>query len=146
MKTTIQLVNMLIADVKRLAKAGIISKVSAAEGRIVHIWDQDYEFKIAAFEKDHDSAISTIGVGVMPNWNDAQCKQVFPRLDICSMNGEYIDIICVRTPTEWIRYKVLANTLFESLLNGQLTSVISEISAANIVNAAMMCGKHLGCW
>ena len=144
MKATIQHVNMLMNDIKKLAKVNIIKPVSEMNGKVIVIHDHDYEFKIAEFEEKHDSAISTIGVGVMPDWNDAQCKQVFPRVDICTMKGDYIDLICVRSENCWARYKVSTNKLCNLFVNGTLNKTISEMSSANIMNAAIMCLRHIG--
>lgn len=144
MKTTIQHVYMLMNDVKKLAKLNVIKPVSEADGRLIQIYDRDYEFKVAKFEENHDSAISTLGVGVQPNWTDAQCKKVFPRVDICTMEGDYIDLICVYSEDKWIRYKAKTTNFLNLFVNRTIDKMISEFSAANILNASLLTLKHIG--
>ena len=144
MKTTIQRVYMLMNDVKKLAKLNVIKPVSEANGNLIQIYDRDYELRIAKFEEDHDSAISTLGVGVQPNWTDAQCKQVFPRVDICTMEGDYIDFICMYAKDKWIRYKAPTASFLNLFVNRTIDKMISEFSAANILNASLLTLQHIG--
>ena len=144
METTKKMIYRAIADVKKLADSKVVKKVSEMNGRKGQIYDLAYEIEVNEFERKHDSAIATMGVGVKPEWNDEQCRKVFPRVDVCTMTGKYIDIICARAADQFVRYKVDTNAFLSLFANNLIESMISEISAANLANAALTVLTQVG--
>ena len=137
METTKKMIRDVMEDVKKLADLNVIKKVSEMNGKKGQIYDLAYEIEVNEFESKHDSAISTMGVGIKPDWTDEQCRKVFPRVDVCTMTGKYIDIICVRAADQFVRYKIDTKAFLSLFANNLIESVISEISAANLANAAL---------
>ena len=79
METTKKMIRDVMEDVKKLADLNVVKKVSEMNGRKGQIYDLAYEIEVNEFERKHDSAIATMGVGVKSDWTDDQCKKVFPR-------------------------------------------------------------------
>ena len=144
METTKKMICGVIEDVKKLADLKVVKKVSEMNGRKGQIYDLAYEIEVNEFERKHDSAIATMGVGVKPDWTDEQCRKVFPRVDVCTMTGKYIDIICVRAADQFVRYKVDTNAFLSLFANNLIESMISEFSAANLANAALTVLTQVG--
>ena len=144
MKTTKKMIYGVMNDVKKLADLKVVKKVSEMNGRKGQIYDLAYEIEVNEFERKHDSAIATMGVGVKPEWGNEQCEKVFPRIDVCTMTGKYIDIICVRAADQFVRYKIDTTAFLSLFANNLIESMISEISAANLANAALTVLNQVG--
>lgn len=144
METTKKMIRDVMEDVKKLADLKVIQKVSEMNGRKGQIYDFAYEMEVNEFERKHDSAIATMGVGVKPDWTDEQCRKVFPRVDVCTMTGKYIDIICVRAADQFARYKVDTKAFLSLFANNLIDGMIREISAANLANAALTVLNQVG--
>lgn len=144
METTKKMIRDVMNDVKKLADLKVIKKVSEMNGRKGQIYDLAYEIEVNEFERKHDSAIATMGVGVKPEWGSEQCEKVFPRIDVCTMTGKYIDIICVRAADQFVRYKIDTTAFLSLFANNLIESMISEISAANLANAALTVLNQVG--
>ena len=144
METTKKMIYGVMEDVKKLADLKVVKKVSEMNGRKGQIYDLAYEIEVNEFERKHNSAISTMGVGVKPDWTDEQCRKVFPRIDVCTMTGKYIDIICARAADQFVRYKIDTNAFLSLFANNLIESMISEISAANLANAAFTVLTQVG--
>ena len=144
METTKKMIYGVIDDVKKLADLKVVKKVSEMNGRKGQIYDLAYEIEVTEFERKHDSAIATMGVGVKPDWTDDQCRKVFPRVDVCTMKGKYIDIICVRAADQYARYKIDTKAFLSLFANNLIESMISEFSAANLANAALTVLTQVG--
>ena len=144
METTKKMIYGVMEDVKKLADLKVVKKVSEMNGRKGQIYDLAYEIEVNEFEKKHDSAIATMGVGVKPDWTNEQCRKVFPRIDVCTMTGKYIDIICVRAADQFARYKIDTTAFLSLFANNLIESMISEISAANLANAALTVLNQVG--
>ena len=117
MQATNKLIYDFMKGVKKLADLNVVEKVSEMNGKIIKIHNHDYEMRVADFEKDHDSAISSLGVGIKPNWTNDQCNKVFPRVDVSTMTGDYIDIICLYAKDKLYRYRVETNKLLKLYAN-----------------------------
>ena len=144
METTKKMIYGVMEDVKKLADLKVVKKVSEMNGRKGQIYDLAYEIEVNEFERKHDSAIATMGVGVKPEWGSEQCEKVFPRVDVCTMTGKYIDIICVRAADQFVRYKIDTTAFLSLFANNLIESMISEISAANLANAALTVLNQVG--
>lgn len=144
METTKKMIRDVMEDVKKLADLKVIKKVSEMNGRKGQIYDLAYEIEVAEFERKHDSAIATMGVGVKSDWTDDQCRKVFPRVDVCTMTGKYIDIICVRAADQFARYKVDTSAFLSLFANNLIDGMIRELSAANLANAALTVLAQVG--
>lgn len=144
METTKKMIRDVMEDVKKLADLKVIKKVSEVNGRKSQIYDLAYEIEVNEFERKHDSAIATMGVGVKPDWTHEQCLKVFPRIDVCTMTGKYIDIICVRAADQFARYKVDTTAFLSLFANNLIDGMIREISAANLANAALSVLNQVG--
>lgn len=144
METTKKMIRDVMEDVKKLADLKVIKKVSEMNGRKGQIYDFAYEIEVNEFERKHDSAIATMGVGVKPDWTNEQCEKVFPRVDVCTMTGKYIDIICVRAADQFARYKVDTTAFLSLFANNLIDGMIREISAANLANAALSVLNQVG--
>ena len=130
--------------VKKLADLKIIEKVSEMNGNLIQIHNHDYEMRVADFEKDHDSAISSLGVGIKPNWTNDQCNKVFPRVDVSTMIGDYIDITCLYAKNKWYRYRVETRKFLNLYVNNFIDKILDEITAANLLNMAVSSLKQIG--
>ena len=144
METTKKMIYGVMEDVKKLADLKVVKKVSEMNGRKGQIYDLAYEIEVNEFERKHNSAIATMGVGVKPEWGSEQCEKIFPRIDVCTMTGKYIDIICVRAADQFVRYKIDTTAFLSLFANGLIESMISEISAANLANAALTVLNQVG--
>lgn len=144
METTKKMIRDVMEDVKKLADLKVIQKVSEMNGRKGQIYDLAYEIEVNEFERKHDSAIATMGVGVKPDWADEQCRKVFPRVDVCTMTGKYIDIICVRAADQFARYKIDTTAFLSLFANHLIDGMIREFSAANLANAALTVLNQVG--
>ena len=141
---TKQLVNDFMKGVKKLADLNVVEKVSEMNGKISMIHNHDYEMRVAKFEKDHDSAISSLGVGIKPNWNNDQCNRVFPRVDVSTMTGDYVDIICHYAYNKWYRYRIETNKFLNLYANNFIDNLIDTTTAANLLNMAVSSLKFIG--
>ena len=143
-----QATNKLIYDftkgIKKLADRKVIEKVSEQKGRLLQIYNLDYEARVADFEKDHDSAITSLGVGIKPDWTNDQCNKVFPRVDVSTMTGDYIDIICAYSKNDWKRYRVETNKFLNLYASGSIDKLIDKITAANLLNMAFNSLSFIG--
>ena len=137
MQATNKLIYDFMKGVKKLADLNVVEKVSEMNGKIITIHNHDYEMRVADFEKDHDSAISSLGVGIKPNWNNDQCSKVFPRVDVSTMTGDYVDIICLYAYNKWYRYRIETNKFLSLYANNFIDNLIDEITAANLLNMAV---------
>lgn len=144
MQATKKLINDFMKGVKKLADLNVIEKVSEMNGRVIKIHNHDYEMRVADFEKDHDSAITTLGVGVKPNWNNDQCNKVFPRVDVSTMTGDYVDITCFYAKNNWYRYRVETNKFLNLYANRFIDNLIDETTAANLLNMAVSSLRFIG--
>ena len=136
MKATNKLIYDFMKGVIKLADLKVIEKVSEANGSLIQIHNHNYEMRVAEFEKDHDSAITTLGVGIKPDWTNDQCNKVFPRVDVSTMVGDYIDITCLYTKDKWYRYRVETNKFLSLYATGFIDKHIDSITAANLLNMA----------
>ena len=137
MQATNKIIYDFMKGVKKLADLNVVEKVSEMNGKIITIHNHDYEMRVADFEKDHDSAISSLGVGIKPNWNNDQCSKVFPRVDVSTMTGDYVDIICLYAYNKWYRYRIETNKFLSLYANNFIDNLIDEITAANLLNMAV---------
>ena len=144
MQATNKLIYDFMKGVKKLADLNVVEKVSEMNGKIIKIHNHDYEMRVADFEKDHDSAITSLGVGIKPNWTNDQCNKVFPRVDVSTMTGDYIDIICLYAKDKWYRYRVETNKLLKLYANNFIDKLIDEITAANLLNMAVTSLRFIG--
>lgn len=144
MKATNKLIYDFMKGVEKLADLKVVEKVSEMTGNLIQIHNHDYEMRVADFEKNHDSAISSLGVGIKPNWNNDQCNKVFPRVDVSTMTGDYIDIICLYAKNKWYRYRVETNELLSLYANRLIDKVLDEITAANLLNMALSSLRFIG--
>lgn len=144
METTKKMIRDVMEDVKKLADLKVIHKVSEMNGKKGQIYDLAYEIEVNEFERNHNSVISSMGVGIKPDWTDEQCRKVFPRVDVCTMTGKYIDIICARSADQFARYKVDTNAFLSLFANNLICGMIREISAANLANAALAVLNQVG--
>ena len=144
MQTTNKLIYDFMKGVKKLADLNVVEKVSEMNGKIIQIHNHDYETRVAKFEKDHDSAITSLGVGIKPNWNNDQCGKVFPRVDVSTMTGDYVDIICLYAYNKWYRYRIETNKFLNLYANNFIDNLIDEITAANLLNMAVSSLRLVG--
>ena len=144
MQATNKLIYDFMKGVKKLADLKIVEKVSEMNGNLIQIHNHDYEMRVTDFEKDHDSAISSLGVGIKPNWTNEQCNKVFPRVDVSTMTGDYIDIICVYAKDKWYRYRVETDKLLRLYANRFIDNLVDEITAANLLNMAVSSLRFIG--
>ena len=144
MQTTNKLIYDFMKGVKKLADLNIVEKVSEMNGNLIQIHNHDYEMRVTDFEKDHDSAISSIGVGIKPNWTNDQCNKVFPRVDVSTMTGDYIDIICNYAFNKWYRYRVETRKFLNLYANNFIDKILDEITAANLLNMAVSSLRFIG--
>lgn len=144
MQATNKLIYDFMKGVKKLADLKIVEKVSEMNGKIIQIHNHDYEMRVADFEKDHDSAISSLGVGIKPNWNNDQCNKVFPRVDVSTMIGDYIDITCLYSKNNWYRYRVETRKFLNLYVNKLIDKILDEITAANLLNMAVSSLRQIG--
>ena len=144
MQATNKLIYDFMKGVKKLADLNVVEKVSEMNGNLIQIHNHNYEMRVADFEKDHDSAISSLGVGIKPNWTNDQCNKVFPRVDVSTMTGDYIDIICLYAKDKWYRYRVETNKLLKLYANNFIDKLIDEITAANLLNMAVTSLRFIG--
>ena len=144
MQATNKLIYDFMKGVKKLADLKIVEKVSEMNGNLIQIHNHDYEMRVTDFEKDHDSAISSLGVGIKPNWNNDQCNKVFPRVDVSTMTGDYIDIICNYAYNKWYRYRIETNKFLSLYANRFIDNLLDEITAANLLNMAVNSLRFIG--
>lgn len=144
MQATKKLINDFMKGVKKLADLNVIEKVSEMNGRVIKIHNHDYEMRVADFEKDQDSAITTLGVGVKPNWNNDQCNKVFPRVDVSTMTGDYVDITCFYAKNNWYRYRIETTKFLNLYANNFIDNLIDETTAANLLNMAVSSLRFIG--
>ena len=144
MQATNKLIYDFMKGVKKLADLNVVEKVSEMSGRIIKIHNHDYEMRVAKFEKDHDSAITSLGVGIKPNWNNDQCNRVFPRVDVSTMTGDYVDIICLCAKDNWQRYRIETNKFLSLYATGFIDKLIDKITAANLLNMAFSSLSFIG--
>ena len=144
MKTTNKLIYDFMKGVKKLADLNVIEKVSEQSGNLIQIHNHNYEMRITDFEKDHNSAITTLGVGVKSDWTNDQCNKVFPRVDVATMVGDYIDIMCLYTKDKWYRYRVETNKFLSLYATGFMDKHIDKITAANLLNMAFNSLNFIG--
>ena len=144
MQATNKLIYDFMKGVKKLADLKIVEKVSEMNGKIIQIHNHDYEMRVADFEKDHDSAIASLGVGIKPNWNNDQCNKVFPRVDVSTMTGDYIDITCLYSKNNWYRYRVETRKFLNLYVNKLIDKILDEITAANLLNMAVSSLRQIG--
>lgn len=144
MQATNKLIYDFMKGVKKLADLNVVEKVSEMNGRIINIHNHDYEMRVADFEKDHDSAITSLGVGIKPNWNNDQCNKVFPRVDVSTMTGDYIDITCFYAINKWYKYRVETTKFLNLYANNFIDNLIDEITAANLLNMAISSLRFIG--
>ena len=144
MQATNKLIYDFMKGIKKLADRKVIEKVSEQKGRLLQIYNLDYETRVADFEKDHDSAITSLGVGIKPNWTDDQCRKVFPRVDVSTMTGDYVDIICLYAYNKWYRYRIETNKFLKLYANNFIDNLIDETTAANLLNMAVSSLRFIG--
>ena len=144
MQATNKLIYDFMKGVKKLADLNVVEKVSEMNGRIIKIHNHDYEMRVADFEKDHNSAITSLGVGIKPDWTNDQCNKVFPRVDVSTMTGDYIDIICLCAKDNWQRYRVETNKFLSLYATGFIDNLIDKITAANLLNMAFSSLSFIG--
>ena len=144
MQATNKLIYDFMKGVKKLADLNVVEKVSEMSGRIIKIHNHDYEMRVAKFEKDHDGAITSLGVGIKPNWNNDQCNRVFPRVDVSTMTGDYVDIICLCAKDNWQRYRIETNKFLSLYATGFIDKLIDKITAANLLNMAFSSLSFIG--
>ena len=144
MQTTNKLIYDFMKDVKKLADLNIVEKVSEMNGRIIQIHNHDYEMRVNDFEKDHDSAITSLGVGIKSNWPNDQCNKVFPRVDVSTMTGDYVDIICLYANNNWYRYRIETNKFLKLYANNFIDNLINITTAANLLNMAVSSLRFIG--
>lgn len=144
MQATNKLIYDFMKGVKKLADLNVVEKVSEMSGKIIKIHNHDYEMRVADFEKDHDSAITSLGVGIKPNWTDDQCRKVFPRVDVSTMTGDYVDIICLYARNKWQRYRIETNKFLKLYANNFIDNLIDETTAANLLNMAVSSLRFIG--
>ena len=137
MKATNKLIYDFMKGVKKLSDLNIVEKVSEARGNLIQIYNHNYEMRVADFEKDHDSAITSLGVGIKPDWTNDQCNKVFPRVDVSTMTGDYVDIICLCAKDNWQRYRVETNKFLSLYATGFIDRLLDKITAANLLNMAI---------
>ena len=137
MQATNKLIYDFMKGVKKLADLNVVEKVSEMSGNVIKIHNHDYEMRVADFEKDHDSAITSLGVGIKPNWNNDQCEKVFPRVDVSTMTGDYVDIICLYARNKWQRYRIETTKFLKLYANNFIDNLIDKITAANLLNMAV---------
>ena len=144
MQATNKLIYDFMKGVKKLADLNVVEKVSEMNGRIIKIHNHDYEMRVADFEKDHDSAITSLGVGIKPNWNNDQCNKVFPRVDVSTMTGDYIDITCFYAIDKWYKYRIETTKFLNLYANKFIDNLIDTITAANLLNMAVSSLRFIG--
>ena len=144
MQATNKLIYDFMKGVKKLADLNVVEKVSEMSGKVIKIYNHDYEMRVADFEKDHDSAITSLGVGIKPNWNNDQCDKVFPRVDVSTMIGDYIDITCFYAINKWQRYRIETTKFLKLYANNFIDNLIDEITAANLLNMAVNSLRFIG--
>ena len=144
MQATNKLIYDFMKGVKKLADLNVVEKVSEMSGKLIKIHNHDYEMRVADFEKDHDSAITSLGVGIKPNWTDDQCRKVFPRVDVSTMTGDYVDIICLYAYNKWYRYRIETNKFLKLYANNFIDNLIDETTAANLLNMAVSSLRFIG--
>lgn len=144
MQATNKLIYDFMKGVKKLADLNVVEKVSEMSGRIIKIHNHDYEMRVADFEKDHDSAITSLGVGIKPNWNNDQCNKVFPRVDVSTMTGDYVDIICFYAINKWQRYRIETTKFLNLYANNFIDNLIDTTTAANLLNMAVNSLRFIG--
>ena len=144
MQATNKLIYDFMKGVKKLADLNVIEKVSEASGNLIQIHNHNYEMRIADFEKDHDSAITSLGVGIKPNWTDDQCRKVFPRVDVSTMTGDYVDIICLYARNKWQRYRIETTKFLKLYANNFIDNLIDKTTAANLLNMAVSSLRFIG--
>ena len=144
MQATNKLIYDFMKGVKKLADLNVVEKVSEMNGRIIKIHNHDYEMRVADFEKDHASAITSLGVGIKPNWNNDQCNKVFPRVDVSTMTGDYIDITCFYAIDKWYKYRIETTKFLNLYANKFIDNLIDTITAANLLNMAVSSLRFIG--
>ena len=144
MQATNKLIYDFMKGVKKLADLNVVEKVSEMSGRIIKIHNHDYEMRVAKFEEDHDSAITSLGVGIKSNWTNDQCNKVFPRVDVSTMTGDYIDIICHYAHNNWYRYRIETNKFLNLYTNNFIDNLVDETTAANLLNMAVSSLRFIG--
>ena len=144
MQATNKLIYDFMKGVKKLADLNVVEKVSEMNGRIIKIHNHDYEMRVADFEKDHDSAITSLGVGIKSNWNNDQCNKVFPRVDVSTMTGDYVDIICLYAYNNWYKYRIETNKFLNLYANNFIDNLIDTTTAANLLNMAVSSLRFIG--
>ena len=144
MQATNKLIYDFMKGVKKLADLNVVERVSEQNGNLLQVYNRDYEMKIIKFEEKNDSAISSLGVGIKPNWTNDQCNKVFPRVDVATMTGDYVDIICLYSKDKWYRYRVETTKLLKLYANNFIDNLIDEITAANLLNMAVTSLRFIG--
>ena len=144
MQTTNKLIYDFMKDVKKLADLNVVEKVSEMSGRIIKIHNHDYEMRVAKFEEKNDSAITSLGVGIKSNWNNDQCNKVFPRVDVSTMTGDYVDITCFYAINKWYKYRIETNKFLNLYANNFIDNLIDITTAANLLNMAVSSLRFIG--
>ena len=144
MQATNKLIYDFMKGVKKLADLNVVEKVSEMSGRIIKIHNHDYEMRVAKFEEKNDSAITSLGVGIKSNWNNDQCNKVFPRVDVSTMTGDYIDITCFYAMDKWYKYRIETTKFLNLYANNFIDNLIDTITAANLLNMAVSSLRFIG--
>ena len=144
MQATNKLIYDFMKDIKKLSDLNIVEKVSEQNGNLLKSYNHDYEARVVKFEEKNDSAITSLGVGIKPNWNNDQCNRVFPRVDVSTMTGDYVDIICHYAYNKWYRYRVETNKFLNLYANNFIDNLIDTTTAANLLNMAISSLKFIG--
>ena len=144
MQATNKLIYDFMKGVKKLSDLNVVEKVSEQNGNLLKSYNQDYETRVINFEKNNDSAITSLGVGIKPNWNNDQCNKVFPRVDVSTMTGDYVDIICHYAYNKWYRYRIETNKFLNLYANNFIDNLIDETTAANLLNMAVSSLRFIG--
>ena len=144
MQATNKLIYDFMKGVKKLADLNVVEKVSEMNGRIIKIHNHDYEMRVAKFEEKNDSAITSLGVGIKSNWNNDQCNKVFPRVDVSTMTGDYVDITCFYAIDKWYKYRIETTKFLNLYANNFIDNLIDTTTAANLLNMAVSSLRFIG--
>ena len=144
MQATNKLIYDFMKGVKKLADLNVVEKVSEMNGNLIKIHNHDYEMRVAKFEEKNDSAITSLGVGIKSNWNNDQCNKVFPRVDVSTMTGDYVDITCFYAMDKWYKYRIETTKFLKLYANNFIDNLIDTITAANLLNMAVSSLRFIG--
>ena len=137
---TQKLFNQILERIDQMIKRNQLDKVSyvKANGKIgtAHLYDRNWEQKVIQWEQDHDSAITTIATGINCTSRTKECELVFPRIDLCTINGRTIDVIKSYSPAHFERYKIEITKLYNIL---KTQAKHDEASQFILVGAAKAC-------